>query len=258
MIVEGTPPGRFAREHAHYTEDLPFWLALADEVGGPVLDLGCAVGRVTVALARAGHEVCALDGSAGMVDALNGVLAHEPPEVAARVTTAVADFRDLDLGAHRFPLALMPMNSLQALLTRDEHVASLRGVRRHLAPGGVFAFDVAVPDLESIAHALGRVQPGTTWDEADSGISLAHSAWFESVDPVTGTVSFTSRIDERQPDGSTETHLRPHTVHLFSPTELWELLHEAGFEVQAVYGDFDGRPFSDDAERQIYRCGVAT
>ena len=46
-------------------------------------------------------------------------------------------------------------------------------------------------------------------------------------------------------------------LHLFSPSELWELLHAAGLEVQAVYGDFDGTPFWSDAERQIYRCGVA-
>ena len=182
MIVEGTPPGRFALEHAHYTEDLPFWIALADEVGGPVLDLGSAVGRVTLALAQAGHDVLAVDGSPDMVQTLRTALAQEPADVGARVETTVCDFRLLDLGVRRFALALMPMNSLQALLTRDDHLACLTGVRRHLAPEGVFAFDVAVPDLESIAGALGTIQPGAEWIDPETGVSLSHSAWFDSVE----------------------------------------------------------------------------
>jgi hypothetical protein len=104
---------------------------------------------------------------------------------------------------------------------------------------------------------LGQVQPGSTWTDPVSGTALAHSAWFDAVDAASGTVSFTARIEQSAADGTTATHLRPQTVHLFSPTELWELLHEAGLEVQAVYGDFDGTPLAPGGERQVYRCGVA-
>ncbi len=259
MIAEGTPPERFALEHAHYTEDIPFWLALADEVGGPVVDIGAAVGRVTVPIARRAIQVCALDGSRGMLDVLEASLADEGRFVPAHVMTALCDFRALDggLGDLEFALALMPMNSLQALLTRDDQMACLTGIRRHLAPGGVFAFDVAVPDLDGIASALGQVQPGACWHDPARGVSLSHSAWFDTVDVESGTVAFTARIEQRDRDGTTSEYLRRHTVHLFSPSELWDLLHEAGFEVQAVYGDFDGTPLTGGAERQIYRCVVA-
>lgn len=257
MIAEGTPPKRFALEHAHYDEDLAFWVALAQEIGGPVLDIGAAVGRVTIPIARLGHHVCAVDGSQGMLHVLEAALAQEPGSIAALVSTAHCDFRTLDLGDRTFRLALMPMNSLQALLTRADQLACLTGIRRHLSPGGVFAFDVAVQDLGAIASALGRMQPGPTWADPATGVVLSHSAWFDAVDGETGTVSFTARIEQMAADGTTAAHLRPHTVHLFSPSELWELLHEAGFEVQAVYGDFDGTPFRSGAERQIYRCGVA-
>ena len=257
MIAEGTPPGRFAIEHGHYDEDIPFWLALAQEIGGPVLDVGAAVGRVTIPIARLGHEVCALDGSQGMLETLVASLAHEPLIVKARVTIEQTDFRMIDVDALTFSLVLMPMNSLQALLTRDDQLACLTGIRRHLAPDGVFAFDVAVPDMEAITSAIGQVQPGVRWRDPVSGALLVHSAVFDDVDVANETVLFTARIEQTDPDGTETTHLRSHTVHLFSPSELWELLHDAGFEVQAVYGDFDGTPFWADAERQIYRCGVA-
>lgn len=259
MIVEGTPPERFALEHAHYVEDIPFWLALADEIGGPVLDVGAAVGRVTLAIARRRIAVCALDGSRGMLDTLVAALEHEAGPTGAYVTTVRCDFREIAqaLDDRRFRLAVMPMNSLQALLTPADQIACLSGIRSHLDREGVFAFDVAVPDLDGIASALGAVQPGVVWQEPSDGTWLAHSAWYDAVDPASGTVSFTARIDQRNADGSTSEYLRPHTVHLFSPSELWELLHEAGFEVQAVYGDFDRVPLLEGAERQIYRCGVA-
>jgi SAM-dependent methyltransferase len=256
VIAEGTPPHRFALEHAHYDEDIPFWIALAHEVGGPVLDVGAAVGRTTIPLACAGFEVRALDGSQGMLDTLTASLAAEPSEVRARVTVTCAAFQAIDLGDRRFRLAVMPMNSLQALLTRPDQLACLAGVRRHLAPDGVFAFDLVVPDLEAIEGTLGQAQPGVTWHDPASGVSLTHSARYDAADPGTGTVTFTTTVTQTTSDGLVTIHERPHTVHLFSPTEVWELLHEAGFEVHAVYGDFDGSPLEATAERQIYRCGV--
>lgn len=256
MIVEGTPPGRFAVEHAHYTADLPFWTALAHEAGSPVLDLAAAVGRVALPLARDGHEVWALDGSDGMLAELRAALEGETDEVRSRVHPVRADMRDFSLG-RTFPLAIMPMNSLQTLLERDEQLACLTAVRGHLDPLGEFAFDLILADLDAVARNLGAVQAGATWHDDTSGATLNHSAWFDAADPATGTVTFTTRIDEIAPGGEERTHLRPQTVHLFTPTEVWELAVDAGLEMRAVYGDFDGRPLEPDAERQIYRCGVA-
>ena len=256
MIAEGTPPKRFALEHAHYDEDLPFWRSLAGEHGGPVLDLGAAVGRVAIPLARDGHEVCALDASPGMLAELERRLQLEIPDVGARVRCVHADLRDFSLG-RTFPLALMPMNTLQALLTRTDQLACLRRIRAHLDPAGEFVFDVAVPDLDAIEAQLGAVAPGEVWHDADSGVSLVHSARFDRVDRAAGNVAFTAQIDEIAADGGVTTHLRPHVVHLFPPTELWELLSDAGMEVRAVLGDFAGGPLEPGAERQIVRCAVA-
>ena len=255
MIAEGTPPERFALEHAHYAEDLPFWRALANDRGSPVLDLGAAVGRVAIPLARDGHEVWALDGSPGMLAELGRRLQTEPADVAARVRCVAADLRDFALG-RTFPLAIMPMNTLQALLTPVDQLACLRRIGTHLDRDGEFVFDVAVPDLDAIEDQLGAVAPGGVWRDGDSGVTLVHSARFDSVDRRTGTVGFTAQIDEVGPDGGVTTHLRPHTVHLFPPSELWELIVDGGMEVRAVHGDFRGGPLEPGAERQIVRCGV--
>lgn len=243
----------FHREHAHYVEDLPFWRAAAGRLGGPVLDLGAATGRVALALARDGHEVWALDRSSHMLAELRRRLAREPEAVAARVLPVAGDLRTLALG-RRFPLVLIPMNTLQALTTPADQLACLAGVRRHLAPGGELAFDVALPDPDEITGSMGQERPGGRHRDPESGLTLAHSAWYERWDPRTGTLWFTLRVRERAPGGGGRDVRRRHRVHLFSPRELSDLVARASLEPLAVLGDFSGRPVAPGCERQIYRC----
>lgn len=248
IVTQATPADRFAIEHAHYVEDLPFWRALADEVGGPVLDLGAATGRVSLDLARVGFDVTAVDVDLAMITHLAAATGDPVPD--GRVRAVAADITGLDLEA-RFPLVILPMNTLQAFVDRDSQLAVLRAVRRHMAEGGVFAFDVVLADLDALADQVGRVHDGVVHHDP-SGVTLTHRARFDAVDTATGTVHFTLLIDE---DGVA--YERRHSVHLFGPSELWELLAEAGLRVQAAYADFDGTPLHADAERQVYRCEAA-
>lgn len=256
MSDDAAAAARFWIEHGHYTEDLPFWRSAAGRLGSPVLDLGAAAGRVAVALARDGAEVWALDGSPHMLAALRDRLAREPPEVEGRVRPLAADLRALALG-RRFPLVILPMNTLQVLLHSDEQLACLRGCRAHLEPGGELIFDVALPDMGEIASSLGLVRQGVRHRDAERGVVVQHSAWYEDLDPMRQELRFTLRTDDLAPDGTVRSHLRHHHVHLFVPTELEHLLARAGLEPLEVLGDFDGEPMTATSERQIWRC-VAT
>ena len=146
-------------ECASYVEDLPLWRSLAAEYGDPVLDVGAGTGRVTLDLARAGYRVTALDREAELLSALNVRLGENRPIATvisqAPVTTVVADARDFDLGELRFPLVIVPMQTIQLLGGADGRIAFLRCARRHLAPGGVLAVAIAeVLDLYDTLDGL--------------------------------------------------------------------------------------------------------
>ncbi|HMM48481.1 MAG TPA: class I SAM-dependent methyltransferase [Miltoncostaeaceae bacterium] len=244
---------RFLREHAHSRDDLDFWRSQAARLDDPVLDLGAAAGRVALALVGDGRRVWALDRSPAMVDQLERARATMDESVAARLHPVRADMRSFSLD-QRFPLIIIAMNTLQALTEPADQLACLRAARRHLAPEGEVIFDVALPDAVEIAMTLGQERDGGSFTDPRSGVTLTHSAWYDTWDPVSQTLEFTHRVRERTRNGSEEEYLRHHRVHLFHPVEMEHLLARAGLETIALHGDFAGGPLGPGAETQIRRC----
>jgi SAM-dependent methyltransferase len=119
-----------------YGEDLALWRHLAARTGGPVLDVGAGTGRVTLALAAGGVEMVGLDVDEQLLEAL-AVRATGLP-----VETVVADARELCLG-RRFPLILVPMQTLQLFGGALGRAAFLRRALDHLEPGGLLAAALA-------------------------------------------------------------------------------------------------------------------
>ena len=119
-----------------YDLDLPLWRELADREGSPVLDVGAGTGRVALDLARRGHEVVALDRSAELLEALR----QRAGDLA--ITTVAADARDFAID-RRFPLVVVPMQTLQLLGGAAGRARCLARVRAHLTRGGLLAVALA-------------------------------------------------------------------------------------------------------------------
>ena len=117
-----------------YRADLPLWHALAREAGGPVLDVGAGTGRVALELARAGHQVTALDIDPDLLAVLRERAGDLP------VRTLVADAAAFDAGEAAFALVAVPMQTIQLLPDRRGFFAS---ARRAVAPGGLVALAIA-------------------------------------------------------------------------------------------------------------------
>jgi SAM-dependent methyltransferase len=134
-------------ECGSYGEDLPLWRELVAEYGDPVLDVGAGTGRVALDLTRAGYRVTALDRDPELLAALERRSGRKselsPPSSQVLVTTVVADAREFDLGDERFPLCIVPMQTIQLLGGAIGRAAFLLRALAHLRPGGVLAVAIA-------------------------------------------------------------------------------------------------------------------
>jgi SAM-dependent methyltransferase len=163
-VSTGGTPGTAEREviwHdlecGGYTADLPLWLELAGAADGrspadPLLEIGAGSGRVTLALAQAGHRVTAVDLDSRLLRALGARASGMDVEVVC------ADARTLALGRADFGLCLVPMQTVQLLGGSDGRAAFMHRARAHLRPGGVLACAI-VSDFECFDCTHGEGGP---------------------------------------------------------------------------------------------------
>ena len=213
------------------TEDIDFYVALALESGGPVLELGVGSGRIAVPTAMAGVPVIGVDLSAEMLDlAWARALPH-----GVALALVQADMRALpDLG--RFALVTVPFRALLHLRDDEERIAVLTAARDRLLPGGRLAFDVFHPDRIDIEETHGR------WLEREPGIH-ERALW---------------RPDERSLTLSVRTEQRQSTMELWwvEPRRWAGLLAQCGFSTIESYGWFDGRALAVGSADSVWVAGA--
>ena len=210
------------------TEDVAFYVEEASDAEPPVVELGVGTGRITVPIAAAGIQVIGVDSSPGMLE-----VCREQVEVAG-----VSDLVDLRLGdlrdppvEGRFELVVCPFRTYLHLHEDEERLAALRAARDLLVDGGRLVFDVFAPGEDDIAETHGR------WLEREPGI-------FERADWDRATRMLILSV--RGPESETTMALA-----WLSAEEWRALLEQAGFEVEALYGWFDRRPYSG-GEDQVW------
>jgi SAM-dependent methyltransferase len=226
-------------------QDVDFFVAMAREAGGPVLEIGCGTGRVLIPTARAGVEITGLDASEAMLDVCRQNLSHEPDAVQAKVLQlTLGDMRDFDLG-RQFALVTLPFRPFQHLITIDDQLAALSSIRRHLIDDGRLVFDLFNPSLKALANddTLGVEfgdEPAFTMPD---GRHVARKHKIVARNLFTQVQDIELIYDVTYPDGRQERLVHAFPMRYLFRYEAEHLLTRAGFVVENLYADYEQSPY---------------
>lgn len=225
-------------------DDAQFYIELAHRHGDGALELGVGTARLAIQLARAGVETWGIDNSMHMLRAAEANLRRESPLVRERVHLKLADVKDFDLGS-MFGLIYFPSYSFDHLLTEEDQTSALRSIRRHLAPEGVYAFDLAhIPRIESES---GWFVQRKAVDERKTVVRTG----FHRTDPQRLLTSMDLWYELYEDGRMIERYHEGGEVHIHTPHGVRGLLERNGFEILEWFGGHDGRSFKDDSGMMV-------
>lgn len=220
--------------------DHAFYLSRARDAKGPVLDLCCGTGRLLLPLLEAGVDADGVDLHAAMLARARS---------AARARGFTPDLRVGDMRAFSMPRSyaavFVPFNAFAHNLTSEDQLATLACCRRHLAPGGLLAFDAFRATEEMLAEPTQA--PVLEREVAHPADGHAVQIW-DGRDLDRETKLQRSRIEIREFDARRE----PAIVHRFEtrvrwvqPDELESLLERSGFAGWRIAGGYAGEPVTE-------------
>jgi SAM-dependent methyltransferase len=232
-------------EYAH-DYDVSFWLALADREGDPIVEWGAGTGRLAVTLAEAGFDVTAVELSGRMVE--RGRLKNEAVEWVQ------GDMRSARLG-RRYALGVCAFNSFLCLTSVDDALAFLRNAREHLEPGGMLGIEVSAFSPEELVDPPGgpRLQHDFTRELPDGRLDRFSISRYDAASQLLAMRLYYELYDA----SGTLVERRAHdlTIRVTWRDELGLMLRLTGFQVEAVYAGFEGKPFEAASDHLVVLAG---
>lgn len=205
------------------TEDIPFYVDLAKQASGPIVELAVGNGRVAIPVARAtGQSVIGIDTSPAML--ARAVEAAEASGVSLDLRQE--DMRAFELGQSA-ALIYCPARALFHLPTWKDRRRTFERVTEALQPGGRFAWNVFAFD-HHIAAGL---------DDQPQDEPIAHTLRYDVPD---------NRIDIVLDSGEKS------SLWWATKNEWLGLIDVAGLELEALYGSFDREPLDSESREYVF------
>ncbi|MCI2429709.1 class I SAM-dependent methyltransferase [Candidatus Acetothermia bacterium] len=214
---------RYDEWSAHMTADIAFYVSLALQADGPLVELAVGNGRVAIPIAQAtGQRVIGIDSSPAMLDQAR----RRAAAAGVELELLEGDMRDLAL-AEPAALIYCPFRALLHLPTWADRRRTFERVAAALRPNGRFAWNAFAFDHRIAARLDG-----------------VHQA-----EPVPHTVRYAvgdNRVDLALDDGAKS------SLWWATKNEWLGLLDVAGLQLEALYGGFAGEPFTDDSGEYVF------
>lgn len=241
-------PTLYDKENESFIPEIPFILKWATKKQGPIIDIACGTGRVTIPLAKNGYNLVGVDINEGM-------LAHAKKKAAnlnLQIRWIEQDCTQLDL-CIKSNLVYSVGNSFQHFLTNESQDGLLTSINKSLEVEGLFIFNTRFPSVEEL------LQPSTeeywksyTDNETLNTVDLFTISEYDSLKQIQ---HYTTIRKYKNNAGEIIKEKRTHiSLRYVFPQEMERLLFAFGFEILHLYSDWNETPITNDSYELIYVC----
>lgn len=235
-------------ENDDKTDDLAMYADLGEEYGSPILDIGCGTGRVMLHLAQEGYDVHGIERDATMLERAENKR-EALPHLKNKLTFYLGDVLKHKLDK-RFKMVLLTYNMLTHFHEQDAQITLLRRMRELVDANGLLVIDVPNAGNVFASDDTDAVTLERTFIDSESG-HLVMQQSVSTLDRAEQLLHVTWIYDEVTEDGTVKRTFAPVIFRYFFLSEIRLLLQLTGFEVDEVYGDYEGGEFVDGCERLI-------
>lgn len=233
--------------YSWYTPDVDYYVARAKAANGPVIELGCGTGRVTIPVLQAGVDADGLDLEPAMLRRLEAKAATLG--LVARVTQG--DMRDFTM-PRRYALAIVPFRAFMHLHTTDDQLQALRCIREHLEPGGALVMNQFYPDSAMIAKYADQSRLEREIVHPATGLPIALYVT-TTYDLVGQRLVGNREVIESDARGyAAKTHRMRYELRWTYRWEMELLLRIAGFSRWELRRGFDDGPFEKPTDEMVW------
>lgn len=226
--------------------DISFFVEIAQQVGSPVLELGCGSGRIGIPIANASIEIDGIDISQPMID--NGRL-QARESACNNMQFHLGNFSNFDLNKS-YKLIFCATNALQHLWEDEQISSCFESVRRNLAPTGIFLIDIFNPDSNKLSRTWEQVYVFKEMNTREHG-TLVVSARSE-FDPTNQILRF--QLDYRRKLDDAQIKVKDIEMKCLFPDDISQFCMKHGFKIIEKYGNYDRTPITPNSPKQIIFC----
>jgi SAM-dependent methyltransferase len=225
---------------------IEFYVGLARETKGPVLEIACGTGRVLLQVLEAGIDADGLD----LFEPMLATARRKAAALRLSPNLYRGDMADFQM-PRRYSLVTITFNAFCHMLTTEDQLRCLECIRRHLLPGGMLAFDGAFPSLAWIgAPQDQRELEGETKHPRTGQTIRCYD--IRSFDRVAQLQRSRNEVELDEADGTTRIIQRSEfLVRWTYKAEMELLLRAAGFARYEICGGFDRRPLTQETDQMV-------
>lgn len=243
MISAETRARIFDAQYHTFDDDLPFWELLAEQTGGPILEMGCGTGRLVIALAQKGYRVLGLDQDEAMLSLAKQNISKD---IKPRVDWILGDLANFHLD-EPVQLAIGALNTF-AYLDDSAFCAALRSAKASLAVDGLITLDLPSFDPDP-GGTVEQDLPLDSFFEPVKGTSIELSARVNDQDAERVVVDWL--YDELLPDGKVIRHEWEQVFYQRNEEKVRKLVQNSGLSLRSLHGGYNFEPCHPEAERLL-------